>query len=281
MQVVYPYYSDADNFLDVMYYAQQSWEASTLFAIDTDPTNKVDFMIYSVHDPIQPKKEKAQIGIAVISYIPETTDKEWPNFYINLCLADVIACDTWVLEKLSDFSYPDKAHINLDGVNPPTRKLDVSSYSTEDGIPMYCIGNGMPFWNAYANWLDKNTGKDDYPFRLHGVDSLDKALFVFGSEPIGQLLSNTLAANKRVWLAYDSVSSLFLDSRFTHNFAPKLSKIREIAGSGQAQLVNTLFETMTSELTDLISHSILHEVPKFTSNTSLLSRIMNEVNRAQ
>mgnify|MGYP001463519998 CR=1 FL=1 len=278
MQTVYVIPNQNYNLLDALNYYVHEEGDNGLYVLYPQYVEPVTFAIYSLHEPKLNADVKSEKSIGVISYIPDMNSTEWPTFYINLCLAEIIACDSAIHAQMSSMSFPKKAWVNLDGINPLVKAFP--NEETPDGIPMYVVSNNPVFSGAYREWLNKRVNTDENPIQLRVVTDPQSAIVVLGMKPFGQLISNTLSINKRVWLAYDPIGSLFLDSRLTHTYLKQISQINEIAGSVQSQMVASLFESMTEELSNLLAHASVSPVPAFYSSETLVSRILNHLNRA-
>jgi hypothetical protein len=111
--------------------------------IDTDPNRlylldhkklekKYDFIIASAHDPNAFSYKKENKLIVVISHIPDMKSDAWPGFYVNLCMCDAIACDSFVRAELSKMTYPDKRGISTRWLHTTAYCSTNTEYDTED-----------------------------------------------------------------------------------------------------------------------------------------------------
>ena len=283
MQTVYVE-TNKSNPLDILAYYEFDRETKTdLYKLLPMPLDNTKFVIQSMHKldlPALTPADHKKIHIGVISYVPTLTSSEWPMFYLNLCFANIIACDSYVLKQLESVARPDKPVILLDGINPLfTRNVDLSVDDTRD-IPVYVHSENKDLVDRFSIQLNADKGTDNNSLNFVVERDMRKAIAFLSFETLGQALANTLSANYRIWIPYEKTSALFLDTRLTHNFQKDLMRMSEIAGSVQSQMAASLFRRITAELSDIIVHAAVSDVPEFRSTQTLVTRIMNEVNRA-
>ena len=287
MQTVYVEKSNDEAFDILTYYDYQKEPDFNIYKVFPMLDRSVSFIITSIHNPVgrvssfkpDPKK-KPPVTVSVISYVPPFNSVEWSSFYINLCLAEIIACDSFVAKQLGTISYPPKRIILIDGISPLVNRKITDSLESEN-IPVYVHCHNAVFRERYQIQCEADMHTDKNSLGIRVVNNPLNALGIISFEPVGQALSNTLAANYRVWLPYDPLASINLDCRLTHNYMKQIARISEISGSAQTQMVQSLFRDITQNFCDVVMHSIVSNVEPFTTNQTLVYRIMNELNRAQ
>lgn len=247
------------------------------YLIDSSIKEKsYDFVIASAHDETTLfQKAKGKL-IVVISYIPHIDSKEWPSFYVNICMADVIAGDSYVKKALSSITYPEKRFINLDGCTPSKLKsIEVSDIPIK--LPLLSLDANKDIWSKFTEHLIKYHNK-----KYQIVLDMPKHAIGIAFYPMGNVLATFMSHKLRhIMVEYNEFSSVYLDARCNHRISKAIGSLIHVQGGGTAQKIRETFDVFLDELSVLLDHSKKHELFKFTSNVTIYNRIFNEINRSE
>ena len=251
---------------------------------DANVVPEVDVLIYSAHQTEQHvKNAPIKNKLAVISYVPKQYSEEWLPFYTAIYYAGIIACDSLVYNELKtsqEAMLAKKVWVNLDGA---VISNDLGLYHPDVVEPatIHFIGSDrvVAACTAFAN------SEDGYLHTIAGVKPIDdpiRAQYVISFDTLGYSISNALTRAKQfVWIPSSS-SSVFLDTRYTHPYAGRITNFASVVGGASGKMFKDAFEELIEEFITLALHINTTENPPvaFDSNVTIFDRIFHELNRS-
>lgn len=249
--------------------------------IDTDPNRlylldhkklekKYDFIIASAHDPNAFSYKKENKLIVVISHIPDMKSDAWPGFYVNLCMCDAIACDSFVRAELSKMTYPDKRVFLLDGCTPlhivpptlnMTQKINIVSLDTKSD-----------FWVKFSRFILQSE-----KFTVSNTIGANSVGIAF--HPMGGALATNMSHKLFHIMVQHSDASIYLDSRSNHYLGSRLANLVNMGGEAPNKPFKDAFELLLEDLLTLLEHSAKKPIVKFASSHNVFDRIFHEINK--
>jgi len=245
--------------------------ADRLYVLDHKKVEKqYDFVIASAHDPNAFSYKKENKLIVVISHVPDVNDEQWPAFYVNLCMCDAIACDSFIQEKLSSMTYPPKRIILLDGCTP--MKTQVAILNLTQKVNIVSLDSKPDFWVKFARFV---TQSDKFIVsNTIGPNSVGIAF-----HPMSGTLAINMAQKLYHIMVQNSPSSIYLDSRSNHHLGSRLGNLVNMGGEAPNKPFAEAFELLLEEIETLLDHSSRHPIRKFTSSHNVFDRIFHEINK--
>lgn len=235
-----------------------------------------DFVIASASNENAYLLKKNSKLILIVSHVPEQDSKEWPSFYVNLCMADAVGCDSFINAKLNSFTYPEKRIINLDGCSTLVSKSKSPLDMPKNKIPIFNLDKNTKIWEKFSTFILSKYQKE---FEI--TPYMSKYAVGIAFYPISNTIA-TFAANrlKHIMVPYDKNVSVYLDARSNHYVGAQIGNLISISsGQGVNQKITEVFETFVDELVTLVKHTEKHEPFVFTSNANIYDRIFFEINR--
>lgn len=231
-----------------------------------------DIMIASAHEPatLMARRGVAKL-VVVVSYVPAVTSEAWPAFFTNLCVADVIAGDSYIREQLSAYTYPPKPWINLDGCG------------FDEQYPRTNTGNiNFEVWSADVEplfWLRFKPVMEQAKLPVVFVSKPTPRTVAIAFQPISPLLATYLQRRVR-WLsvAYNPATNHWYDCRQIHRVNVALEKLINMPGTAAAKPIVDEFTTYIEELRTVVEHSHGKEARGFHSNVHFVDRIFHQIN---
>lgn len=242
------------------------------YTIDTRKIEKqYDFIIASAHDPNAFSYKKTGKLVIVVSHIPDMQDESWASFYVNLCMSDAIACDSFIKTELSKVTYPDKRIILLDGCVPETLKAPIINLNEKIGI--VSLDANQDFWRKFSRFVAESD-------RFHIATSIGRNCVGIAFRPMSSVLAiNMTHKLYHIQSAYDTLSSIYLDSRCNHHLFKRLGHLVNMGGEAPNKPFREAFELLLEDLDAILGHTARSPIFKFTSNVTIYDRIFHEINR--
>lgn len=250
-------------------------DVNRLYLLDPKKTeSKYDFVIASAHDPNAFSYKKNGRLIVVVSHVPEimNQDEAWASFYINVCMADLIACDSFTREAMKKLSIPpQKRYIILDGCTPATIKPSILSLTQK--INLVSLDENKDFWRKFSSYVMSRESN----FTIGAAISRNSVGIAF--RPISPTLSINMVHKLYHIMAPYHESSIYLDTRCNHHLYSKFERLINMGGEAPSKPFKDAFEVLLEDLNALINHSVNHPLLKFTSNVTVFDRIFHEINK--
>lgn len=250
-------------------------DINRLYLLDYKKTeSKYDFVIASAHDPNAFSYKRNGRLIVVVSHIPEmkNQDEAWAAFYINVCMADLIACDSFTRDAMQKLAIPpEKRYIILDGCTPANVKPPI--LSLQQKINIVSLDENQDFWRKFSSYV---MGRDS-EFTISPSISSNAVGIAF--RPLSPTLSVNMAHKLYHIMAPYHESSIYLDTRCNHHLYSKFERLINMGGEAPSKPFKDAFEILLEDLSALLNHSANHPLIKFTSNVTIFDRIFHEINK--
>lgn len=238
-----------------------------------------DFIIASAHDSNSFTYKRYGKLILVVSYVPEMNSDTWAAFYVNLCMADIVACDSFCKEKLSSISFPEKRIINLDGCSL-VKANDKALKLNDIRIPLVSLDHNPSIWNKFVEHVMSSSKgfNSKYTVNTRGITHNAVGIAFY---PMGNTLATCMVSKlKHAMICYDAQTSVYLDARSNHFVGKTLGNVVNVSGGGIAAIMKDTFDIFLDEMETLLQHIETKPTYKFNSNANIYDRVFYEVNRA-
>lgn len=249
---------------------------SDFYVLDKTPVEKqYDFILASAHDKKAfSYKGKAKL-ILVVSYVPHVESKEWPGFYVNVCMADCLAMDRFVHDLFSTITLPEKRIIYLDACSPANQLTKVPLTLAKDKISLVNLDVGHDnIWNLFSEYVIQNHMSDFIIEKRITKDSVGVSFNGIG----GALATNLSYAMRFVSTPYSPHS--LLDTRCFNTVKSKMGNLINMEGAAKTQVAREIFKDFVETLQTLLEHAEKKPLLRFSSNLTVFDRIFFELNRA-
>lgn len=239
--------------------------------------DKYDYVVFSAHDPSGfLYRKKAAILIAVVSYIPDVDSDEWPSFYTNLCLTNVVLIDRYNERILQEYHRPKNTTIFIDGSSMPT-------ITPRRGIPAvgpYTVVNidpGKPkLWDKYIEYYIQ--AKEN---RIKIVTDPREADIAVSLNPVGYGLAQYLSNEFSFYFtANNGEHTSILDSRNMHHLNKRLGGIIDVKGSAYVPQIKAEFKEFTDTLCTLLEHlsTTSNRLNRYHTTQTFMDRLFHQIN---
>lgn len=259
------------NYLDVINFIRPS--DSNHYTVVYEQPKDSDFTIISAHSASFSIPPFKTVVIAMVSYVPNVDSEEWPQFYVNICRADILAIDQLNKEKLTKMPLPEKRFIITDAFSFGFKKIPITK---KDQLRIKNVDpNKTKLWDAFVEFIATNK-----KWKKTKISVLDEPADIGMSfSPLGYNLAHCLTHNLPFLIVENSEHSRYLDCRCNTYLHKILGNMININGRGFNAQIKDEFNTFMETTTTLLEHiQQNNDLVKFDSTINVVDAIFHSLN---